>query len=227
MAILPYDQYMHRFAAYFQQGDMESNGKYITRDGERVDYQTGARSSGASPAPTANTPSTSSSTRARSSSPATSSPPSRRTTPSASITRSCSPTSSRRPRALAFGKTREQVIKDGTNDEKLIPHKIFEGNRPTNSIFIQKLTPRTLGSLVAMYEHKIFVQGVIWNINSYDQWGVELGKQLAKVILPELSGDKPVNRPRLFHQRADQLLQKAPLKMDAVLRATVRPDRLS
>ena len=76
--------------------------------------------------------------------------------------------------------------------ERLLPHKVFEGNRPTNSIFIKKITPRTLGSLIAMYEHKIFVQGIIWNINSFDQWGVELGKQLAKAILPELSGSAAI-----------------------------------
>jgi glucose-6-phosphate isomerase len=89
-----------------------------------------------------------------------------------------------------------ELQKEGKTDEeidKLAPHKIFEGNRPTNSILFKKLTPRVLGSLIAMYEHKIFVQGVIWNIFSFDQWGVELGKQLAKKILPELADDKPVN----------------------------------
>ncbi len=102
--------------------------------------------------------------------------------------------------ALLNGKTREDVIeelkRDGRNDDeiqKLCPHKVFEGNRPTNSILFSKLTPRVLGSLIAMYEHKIFVQGVIWNIFSFDQWGVELGKQLAKRILPELGDDKPVD----------------------------------
>ena len=92
-----------------------------------------------------------------------------------------------------------------------MPHKVFAGNRPTNSILFQKLTPRTLGSLIALYEHKIFTQGIIWNINSFDQWGVELGKQLAKAILPELEAAGAVTTPRLVDQRADQLLQREPL----------------
>lgn len=102
--------------------------------------------------------------------------------------------------ALMYGKTREDVIEELKRDgksadeiRKLCPHKVFEGNRPTNSILFRKLTPRVLGSLIAMYEHKIFVQGVIWNIFSFDQWGVELGKQLAKKILPELGDDKQVD----------------------------------
>jgi glucose-6-phosphate isomerase len=101
--------------------------------------------------------------------------------------------------ALLYGKTEDEVVnelkKDGKSDEeiqKLLPHKIFKGNRPTNSILFRKLTPRVLGSLIAMYEHKIFVQGVIWNIFSFDQWGVELGKQLAKKIQPELKGNRPI-----------------------------------
>jgi glucose-6-phosphate isomerase len=102
--------------------------------------------------------------------------------------------------ALLNGKTREDVIEELKNDgksddkiEKLYPHKVFEGNRPTNSILFRKLTPKVLGSLIAMYEHKIFAQGVVWNIFSFDQWGVELGKQLAKKILPELEDDNPVD----------------------------------
>jgi glucose-6-phosphate isomerase len=97
------------------------------------------------------------------------------------------------------GKTADEVRAElvaagmsGEKLEKLIPHKVFEGNKPTNSIMFRKLTPRTLGSLIALYEHKIFVQGIVWNINSFDQWGVELGKQLAKVILPELKGDDKI-----------------------------------
>ena len=103
-------------------------------------------------------------------------------------------------RFVLNGKTHEEVIaelkKEGKSEkeiQKLLPHKMFEGNRPTNSILFKKLTPRILGSLIAMYEHKIFVQGVIWNIFSFDQWGVELGKQLAKKILPELADDQPVD----------------------------------
>jgi glucose-6-phosphate isomerase len=102
--------------------------------------------------------------------------------------------------ALLNGKTKKEVIeelrKEGKGDaeiEKLYPHKLFEGNKPTNSILFKKLTPRVLGSLIAMYEHKIFVQGVIWNIFSFDQWGVELGKQLAKKILPQLMDNEPVD----------------------------------
>ena len=195
-AILPYDQYLHRFAAYFQQGDMESNGKYITRDGTRVDYQTGPIIWGEpgtngqhafyqlihqgtklipcdflAPVQTQNPL-----------------PPNTIGEHHAMLLSNFFA----QTEALAFGKTREQVIKDGTTDSNLIPHKIFEGNRPTNSIFFKKLTPRVLGSLVAMYEHKIFVQGIIWNINSYDQWGVQLGKVLAGVILPELEDAEPV-----------------------------------
>jgi glucose-6-phosphate isomerase len=103
------------------------------------------------------------------------------------------------PEALMNGKTQEQVIeelrKEGKTEERVLelcPYRVFEGNKPTNSILFKKLTPRVLGSLIAMYEHKIFVQGVIWNILSFDQWGVELGKQLAKKILPELRSDDPV-----------------------------------
>ena len=101
------------------------------------------------------------------------------------------------PEALAFGLTKEQAIdaleKSGASKEDiemLAPHKVFEGNKPTNSILLDELTPKTLGALIAMYEHKIFVQGIIWQVNSYDQWGVELGKKLANVILPELKGEK-------------------------------------
>ncbi|TXH63991.1 MAG: glucose-6-phosphate isomerase [Tolumonas sp.] len=197
-AILPYDQYMHRFAAYFQQGNMESNGKYVDRNGNAVDYQTGPIIWGEpgtngqhafyqlihqgtklipcdflAPAITHN------------------------------------PVGDHHPKllanffaqteALAFGKSKEAVeaefLAAGKTLEQvkdLVPFKVFEGNRPTNSILFKQMTPKTLGALIAMYEHKIFVQGVIWNIFSFDQWGVELGKQLANKILPELNTDAAV-----------------------------------
>jgi glucose-6-phosphate isomerase len=200
IAILPYDQYMHRFAAYFQQGDMESNGKYVTKDGQVIrDYQTGPIVWGE---------------------PGTNGQHAfyqlihqgTKLIPCDFLApvESQNPLGEHHPillsnffaqtEALMKGKTVEEakaeLVKEGkvTGEalDKLAQQKAFEGNRPTNSILFQKLTPRTLGSLVAMYEHKIFTQGVIWNINSFDQWGVELGKQLAKVILPELAGSGKV-----------------------------------
>ena len=202
-AILPYDQYMHRFAAYFQQGDMESNGKFVRRDGERVDYSTGPVLWGepgtngqhafyqlihqgtklipcdfVMPLETHNPLGEGASNHHK-----------------ILLSNFFAQTE-----ALAMGKTKEQVRAElekagmkGAELEALVPHKVFEGNRPTNSIMFKKLTPRTLGSLIAMYEHKIFTQGIVWNINSFDQWGVELGKQLAKAILPELLAPGPVS----------------------------------
>eukprot|EP00545_Synedropsis_sp_CCMP1620_P000400 CAMPEP_0119009922 /NCGR_PEP_ID=MMETSP1176-20130426/4677_1 /TAXON_ID=265551 /ORGANISM="Synedropsis recta cf, Strain CCMP1620" /LENGTH=553 /DNA_ID=CAMNT_0006962507 /DNA_START=66 /DNA_END=1727 /DNA_ORIENTATION=+ len=198
VAILPYDQYMHRFAAYFQQGDMESNGKYVTKDGEKISVQTGPIIWGEpgtngqhafyqlihqgtkmipcdfhAPVQTHN-----------------------------KLTETIGAPEDHHPillsnffaqtEAMAFGKSAEVVRAEleGTMSaeavDALVPHKVFEGNRPSNSIMFQKLTPRVLGSLIATYEMKIFTQGAVWNINSFDQWGVELGKQLAKAILPEL-----------------------------------------
>jgi glucose-6-phosphate isomerase len=198
-AILPYDQYMHRFAAYFQQGDMESNGKHVDRNGNEVSYETGPIIWGE---------------------PGTNGQHAfyqlihqgTRLIPCDFIApaQSLNPIGEHHPillsnffaqtEALMNGKTEEQVTaelkKDGKTDEEialLAPFKIFEGNRPTNSILLKKVTPRSLGSLIALYEHKIFVQGIIWNIFSFDQWGVELGKQLAKSILPELKDDAPVS----------------------------------
>jgi glucose-6-phosphate isomerase len=197
-AILPYDQYMHRFPAYFQQGNMESNGKSVDRSGRRVDYATGPIIWGE---------------------PGTNGQHAfyqlihqgTRLVPADFL----APALSHNPvgrhhlillsnffaqtEALMNGKTAEQAAaelrREGKDEEeirRLTPHKVFEGNRPTNSILFKQLTPRVLGSLIAMYEHKIFVQGVIWNIFSFDQWGVELGKQLANRILPELEDDRPV-----------------------------------
>ncbi|MDR2761781.1 MAG: glucose-6-phosphate isomerase [Planctomycetaceae bacterium] len=197
-AILPYDQYMHRFAAYFQQGDMESNGKGVDRENQPVDYSTGPIVWGEpgtngqhafyqlihqgtklipcdflAPAQTHN------------------------------IIGDHHPkllaNFIAQTEALMKGKTleeaSEELQKSGLNEneiKKLAPSKVFSGNRPTNSFFFRKLTPATLGSLIAFYEHKIFVQGIIWNINSFDQMGVELGKQLASKILPELQTDEKI-----------------------------------
>jgi len=195
-ALLPYDQYMHRFAAYFQQGDMESNGKYVTRDGKEVDYATGPIIWGE---------------------PGTNGQHAfyqlihqgTRLIPCDFIATCKShnnPTGDNlhhrlllanflaQTEALMLGKTSDEAEKElrsgdmsSEQIEKILPHKVFKGNRPTNSIVLNELNPFTLGMLIAAYEHKIFVQGVIWNINSYDQWGVELGKQLAKKIEPELT----------------------------------------
>ncbi len=197
-AILPYDQYLHRFPAYFQQGDMESNGKRTSREGETVDYLTGPVIWGE---------------------PGTNGQHAfyqlihqgTRLIPVDFI----APLQSHNPvgdhhvlllsnvfaqaEALMKGKTADEVRPElvaagmkGEALERLLPHKVFEGNRPSTTILLHKITPASLGKLVALYEHKIFVQGIIWNINSFDQWGVELGKQLAGKILPELSSPATV-----------------------------------
>ena len=197
-AILPYDQYMHRFSAYFQQGDMESNGKHVDRNGNNVDYSTGPIIWGE---------------------PGTNGQHAfyqlihqgTKLIPCDFI----APAISHNPlgkhhdyllsnffaqtEALMNGKSHDEVVaelkKAGKTDEeieKLPPFKMFDGNRPTNSILLKEITPRSLGSLIAMYEHKIFVQGIIWNIYSFDQWGVELGKQLAVKIQTELVDDSEV-----------------------------------
>ncbi|WP_439183089.1 glucose-6-phosphate isomerase [Carboxylicivirga taeanensis] len=197
-AILPYDQYMHRFSAYFQQGNMESNGKYVDRNGERVNYQTGPILWGE---------------------PGTNGQHAfyqlihqgTKLIPCdfMATAKSHNPLSDHHPKLLAnffaqteammVGKTEEQVTEElkaaGKSEDEikaLLPYKVFLGNIPTNSILMKELNPRTLGALIAMYEHKIFVQGIIWNIYSFDQWGVELGKQLANAILPELLNTEQV-----------------------------------
>lgn len=197
-AILPYDQYMHRFAAYFQQGNMESNGKYVDRSGNPVEYQTGPIIWGE---------------------PGTNGQHAfyqlihqgTKLIPCDFLAPAIShnPIKDHHPKlmanffaqteALMNGKTEEEVIAElkasGKSQEfieRIAPFKVFEGNKPTNSILFKMLTPKVLGSLIAMYEHKIYVQGVIWNVFSFDQWGVELGKQLASNILPELTGLKEV-----------------------------------
>lgn len=187
-AILPYDQYLHRFPAYFQQGNMESNGKGVTKSGERVSYATGPIVWGE---------------------PGTNGQHAfyqlihqgTHVIPADFIgfAQSLNPVGEHHVKlmsnflaqteALAFGKTAEELEAEGVPTQ-LIPHKTFTGNRPTNTILLPKLSPNTLGQLIALYEHKIFVQGVIWGVNSFDQWGVELGKVLAKTIYKDLTTDQ-------------------------------------
>jgi glucose-6-phosphate isomerase len=200
-AILPYDQYLHRFPAYFQQGDMESNGKSTDRDGARISYQTGPIVWGE---------------------PGTNGQHAfyqllhqgTKLVPADFIgfARSLNSAGDHHPKlmanffaqteALAFGKTEEEVKREKV-EPSLVPHKTFPGGRPTNTILSKKLTPRVLGKLIAMYEHKIFTQGVIWNVNSFDQWGVELGKVLATRILKELSSEAG---PELEHDSSTNRL---------------------
>ncbi|MHA8066182.1 glucose-6-phosphate isomerase [Aquirufa sp. ROCK2-A2] len=198
-AILPYDQYMHRFAAYFQQGDMESNGKTIDRSGNRVSYQTGPIIWG-EPGTNGQHAFYQLIHQGTQMIPADFIAPAQSHNPLGNHHTLLMSNFFAQTEALMNGKTLDQVknelIKSGLNEDSistLAPFKVFEGNKPTNSILIKKLTPRVLGSLIAMYEHKIFVQGVIWNIYSYDQWGVELGKQLANSILPELENSDVID----------------------------------
>jgi glucose-6-phosphate isomerase len=201
VAVLPYDQYLHRFPAYLQQLTMESNGKHVTLDGARVDYDTGAIFWGE---------------------PGTNGQHSfyqlihqgTRLIPCDFIGfhRSLNPLGEHhdllmsnvfaQPEALAFGKTPEQVREEGTPDA-VVPHRVMEGNRPSNVILAERLDPRTLGTLVALYEHSVFTQGAIWGIDSFDQWGVELGKVLAKRIIPELQS---TDEPKLEHDTSTNAL---------------------
>ena len=205
-AVLPYDQYLQFFPAYLQQLDMESNGKHITLDGQAVDYQTGPVIWGQpgtngqhafyqlihqgtklipcdfigfcqtlNPLPTPDGP------------------------PHHDLLMA---NVFAQTEALAFGKSLDAVLAEGV-DPALAPHRVFDGNRPTNTILADQLTPRTLGALIALYEHKVFVQGAVWNINSFDQWGVELGKVLAGKIVPEL---KPGAEPKLEHDSSTNAL---------------------
>ncbi len=200
-AVLPYDQYLHRFPAYLQQLTMESNGKHVTLDGARVDYETGAVYWGE---------------------PGTNGQHSfyqlihqgTRLIPCDFIgfANSLNPLGDHHDilmsnvfaqgEALAFGKTPEQVRAEGTAEE-VVPHRVMEGNRPSNTILAERLTPATLGSLVALYEHSVFTQGAIWGIDSFDQWGVELGKVLAVAIIPELESDP---EPELRHDSSTNAL---------------------
>lgn len=191
-AILPYDQYMHRFAAYFQQGDMESNGKYIDRNGNRVAYQTGPIIWG-EPGTNGQHAFYQLIHQGTKLIPADFIAPAQTHNPRGEHHTLLLSNFFAQTEALMNGKEEKEVVAElqasGLSNEaieELKAFKVFEGNRPTNSFLIKKITPYTLGSLIALYEHKIFVQGIIWNIYSFDQWGVELGKQLAGRILPEL-----------------------------------------
>lgn len=197
-AILPYDQYMHRFAAYFQQGDMESNGKYIDRNGQRVNYETGPIIWG-EPGTNGQHAFYQLIHQGTKLIPADFIAPAQSHNPVGTHHTLLLSNFFAQTEALMNGKTEEEVVAElkasGKSEEEvaaLAPFKVFEGNRPTNSILVKKVGPETLGSLIAMYEHKIFVQGIIWNVFSFDQWGVELGKQLASKILPELQGKDAV-----------------------------------
>jgi glucose-6-phosphate isomerase len=198
-AILPYDQYMHRFAAYFQQGDMESNGKSTDRSGKAIDYQTGPVIWG-EPGTNGQHAFYQLIHQGTKLIPCDFIAPAQSHNPIGNHHQLLLSNFFAQTEALMNGKNRDEVEaelkaagKTAAEIEKLAPFKVFEGNRPTNSILIKKITPQTLGSLIAIYEHKIFVQGIIWNIFSFDQWGVELGKQLAGRILPELEDNKLVS----------------------------------
>jgi glucose-6-phosphate isomerase len=198
-AILPYDQYMHRFAAYFQQGDMESNGKSVDRDGKPVDYQTGPIIWG-EPGTNGQHAFYQLIHQGTKLIPCDFLAPAISQRPIGEHHKILMANYFAQPEALMNGKTEEEAAdelrKSGKSEDEvkaIAPFKMFPGNRPTNSILFKKLTPRTLGRLIALYEHKIFTQGIIWDIFSFDQWGVELGKQLASRILPELQDDAPVS----------------------------------
>jgi glucose-6-phosphate isomerase len=197
-AILPYDQYMHRFAAYFQQGNMESNGKSVDRKGEPVEYATGPIIWG-EPGTNGQHAFYQLIHQGTVLIPCDFIAPAQTHNPIGDHHQKLLSNFFAQTEALMNGKTDEEAQKElekvGLNVEeiaKLLPFKVFAGNKPTNSILIKKITPLTLGKLIALYEHKIFVQGVIWNIFSFDQWGVELGKQLANKILPELQNEERV-----------------------------------
>ena len=212
VGVMPYEQYLKRFPAYLQQLTMESNGKHVTLDGRHVDYETGAVYWGE---------------------PGTNGQHSfyqlihqgTKLIPVDLIgfAKTLNPLRDHhdllmsnvfaQAEALAFGKTEEEVRAEGT-PEDVVPHRVMEGNRPTNTILAEQLTPRTLGSLVALYEHSVFTQGVVWEIDSFDQWGVELGKALAARIIPELESDAdPDLRPRQLDQRADPPLPRDALNL--------------
>ncbi|WP_249960884.1 glucose-6-phosphate isomerase [Histophilus somni] len=199
-AMLPYDQYLHRFAAYFQQGNMESNGKYVDRSGQVINnYQTGPIIWG-EPGTNGQHAFYQLIHQGTKIIPCDFIAPAQTHNVLSDHHNKLLSNFFAQTEALAFGKTQQEVeaefIQAGKSlDEvkNIVPFKIFTGNKPTNSILVQKITPFTLGALIAMYEHKIFVQGVIFNIYSFDQWGVELGKQLANRILPELVGDEQIN----------------------------------
>ena len=199
-AILPYDQYLHRFAAYFQQGNMESNGKYVDRNGNVIrDYQTGPIIWG-EPGTNGQHAFYQLIHQGTMLIPCDFIAPAQSHNPLGDHHSKLLSNFFAQTEALAFGKTKEEVeaefVKAGKSLDEvkdIVPFKVFTGNKPTNSILVQKITPFVLGALIAMYEHKIFAQGVIFNIFSFDQWGVELGKQLANRILPELADKENVS----------------------------------
>ena len=197
-AIIPYDQYLHRFPAYFQQGDMESNGKGVTRSGQRVDYSTGSIIWG-EPGTNGQHAFFQLLHQGTKLIPVDFVAPAQSQNPIGEHHAILLSNFFAQTEALMKGKTEDEACAElgaagirGEELNALLPHKMFPGNRPTNTILFKRLTPRTLGSLIALYEHKIFVQGIIWDVNSFDQWGVELGKQLAKAIFPELAGPAQV-----------------------------------
>lgn len=192
-AILPYDQYLHRFAAYFQQGNMESNGKSIARNGEPVGYQTGPIIWG-EPGTNGQHAFYQLIHQGTKLIPCDFIAPAISHNPIGDHHDKLMSNFFAQPEALMKGKTYEEVVNEltqqGMSSEQInfqAPFRVFDGNKPTNTLLVKQLTPETLGTLIALYEHKIFVQGIIWNVFSFDQWGVELGKVLAKKILPELS----------------------------------------
>ncbi|BCG40159.1 TPA: glucose-6-phosphate isomerase [Escherichia coli] len=198
-AILPYDQYMHRFAAYFQQGNMESNGKYVDRNGNVVDYQTGPIIWG-EPGTNGQHAFYQLIHQGTKMVPCDFIAPAITHNPLSDHHQKLLSNFFAQTEALAFGKSREVVEqeyrdqgKDPATLDYVVPFKVFEGNRPTNSFLLREITPFSLGALIALYEHKIFTQGVILNIFTFDQWGVELGKQLANRILPELKDGKEIS----------------------------------
>lgn len=198
-AILPYDQNLHSFSAYFQQGDMESNGKSVDRNGKKVDYQTGPIIWG-EPGTDGQHAFYQLIHQGTKLIPCDFLAAAVSQNPLGDHHEKLIANFFAQPEALMMGKSREDVIEEfeakGTAEKDykpLVPFKVFDGNRPSNSILYRTLDPQTLGALIALYEHKIFVQGIIWNIFSFDQWGVELGKQLANKILPELAGDEPIS----------------------------------
>jgi glucose-6-phosphate isomerase len=198
-AILPYDQYLHRFAAYFQQGDMESNGKQVDRNGDAITYQTGPIIWG-EPGTNGQHAFYQLIHQGTKLIPCDFIAPAQSHNPIGNHHQLLLSNYFAQTEALMNGKNREEVVaelkaagKTETEIQKLTPFKIFSGNRPSNSILVKKITPKVLGALIAMYEHKIFVQGLIWNVFSFDQWGVELGKQLANQILPELENESSIS----------------------------------
>lgn len=198
-AILPYDQYLHRFPAYFQQGNMESNGKYVDRNGNAVDYQTGPIIWG-EPGTNGQHAFYQLIHQGTKMIPCDFIASAKTHNPLGEHHQLLLANFFAQTEALMKGKNedtvREELVAKNLDEEEiqaLLPYKVFTGNRPTNSILLRQLTPYSLGQLIALYEHKIFAQGVIWNIYSFDQWGVELGKQLANNIIPELSGNEPID----------------------------------